>query len=535
MSILHYFSHSTSSPRQNQIQALEWLERQTAKYIILQAPVGSGKSHIAVTYAQFIAKGQNIPNVSYILTTQKVLQKQYEDSFVNTQPPIMATLYGKGNYQCVNRNTTCDVGGLMKPRCSACPYDIAKAFTKTRPHVVLNYKLALLLLGFTTVFKHKRQLMIFDECHNMESELTEFDAVVVSKKRCEKYNLPYKEFSDITKAFTWLKGEYAASVDDIISELMNRYEDILDERHHSHTADDIKKIRELNALTEHAATIGMLVADTSTTSIVDDFVMIIDPSFIKFKRLSAAHSFEKIFGDQAEQFLFMSSTILDKDQFCRDLGINVKETAFLSLDSDFPKEHRPIFFMPVMKMNASWKNDENKSGRSNMLSTIKMLINEHHSDESGIIHTANFAVAKWLTDELKGKIPHDIFQHNPDGTDERGRSIVAFQQSTRAGLLISPSITEGLDLAGDQSRFAIIAKVGFPSLGDVWIKRKMELSQRWYLRQTLIDVIQASGRVVRHKEDWGTVYILDSSFGFLKNQTIDMIPGWWLEAYQQVY
>jgi Rad3-related DNA helicase len=533
MGILDFFSHSTSEPRLTQVDALTWLEKQTAKYLICEIPVGGGKSHVATTFAQYLNEGKTTPGGSFILTPQKILQQQYERSFVDNPQRIMATLYGKGNYHCINKNTTCDIGGLIKPPCGSCPYENAKALAKVTPHVVMNYKLALLILGFTTVFKNKRKLMVFDECHNIEQELTEFDAVIISKKRCEKYNLPYKEHDNVQQAFMWLKSAYLSKLDIILSDMLEEVDTFTNSK--SHTADEIRKMRETNSLLEHSTTISHLVGEINEKEISDQLVLIKDPTYMKIKRLSAAHNFKNVFEQHADRFLFLSSTILDHKQFCTDLGIDPKEAAFLSLDSEFSKEHRPIFFMPVMKMNAAWKNPENSKGRTQMIETIVQLLNEHHHNESGIIHTANFAIAKWLTEQLKNKIPHNIFHHNPESGIDRGLIIESFQKSDKPGLLISPSITEGLDLVDDLSRFAIIVKVGFPFLGDAWIKRKAELSQQWYLRQTLIDVIQASGRVVRNKEDWGTVYILDSSFSYLKQQTKNITPKWWLDAYHQVY
>ena len=533
MTILNYFTHPTNPPRPSQVKALLWLEKQTAKYLILEAPVGAGKSAIGVTFAQYLNGGRPSATASFILTPQRLLQKQYEDSFDYMEPPMLATLYGKGNYQCVSRNTTCDIGGIMKPRCNLCPYENAKSVAKSRPHTILNYKLALLLMGYTTVFKEPRKLLIFDECHNMEQELTEFDAVTVSKKRCEKYKFPFKEFNSTLTAFKWLKDEYIDAVDQKIEDLSEQHDRLINGSRDL-SAEEIKIVRELNSLIDHSSTIGMLISDIDENHVESQLVLIKEPTLFRFKRLSAARSFNSVFVPMAERFLFMSSTILDRNQFCKDLGIEPDETAFLSLDSEFPAENRPVYYMPVMKMNTKWKDAENAENRERMVDTIKQITSSYHSDESGIIHTANFAIASWLTKELEGKIPHDIYHHNPESGDERGRIIAAFQQAKKPGILISPSITEGLDLVEDLSRFAIIAKVGFPYLGDEWIKRKMELSQKWYMRQTLISIIQGCGRIVRGKDDHGTVYILDSSFGYLKNQSINMIPKWWLAAYHHV-
>ena len=159
---------------------------------------------------------------------------------------------------------------------------------------------------------------------------------------------------------------------------------------------------------------------------------------------------------------------------------------------------------------------------------------EMHKDDSGIIHTGNFAIASWLVEEIELAAPQKIFHHNPESGDDRGAVIDAFQAYKQPSILISPSITEGLDLKDDLARFAIITKVPFGFLGDQWIKRRMELSKEWYQRRALIDIIQGSGRIVRSTEDWGNTYILDASFRYLFQQVHESVPTWWKDAYRVV-
>jgi len=101
-------------------------------------------------------------------------------------------------------------------------------------------------------------------------------------------------------------------------------------------------------------------------------------------------------------------------------------------------------------------------------------------------------------------------------------------------LLISPSITEGLDLKDDLGRFAIWAKVPFPFLGDNWVKRRQQLSSDWYSRQAMIAMIQGGGRIVRSKDDWGHVYILDESFGNLLKYSKRFLPKWFTESIEVI-
>ena len=226
----------------------------------------------------------------------------------------------------------------------------------------------------------------------------------------------------------------------------------------------------------------------------------------------------------------MSSTILDKDGFCRDLGIPPEDAAFLSLDSDFPVENRQTFYMPQMKMNYGWNNAENAKGRERVVDTIEKLL-QIHKDDSGIIHTANFAIASWLVRELQGSIPHVIYEHSDE---DRNTTIDMFMDSDEPSLLISPSSTEGLDLKDDLGRFAIFAKVPYGFLGDQWIKKRMEISSEWYTRNDMINIIQGGGRIVRSETDTGSVYIVDQSFDHLYRQTAGITPGWWRKAFVRV-
>jgi superfamily II DNA or RNA helicase len=66
-------------PRQNQEIALPWLAaNQDKRYLILEAPVGAGKSNIGLVYSLF--RGSN----AFVLTPQRILQEQYEESFQTT-------------------------------------------------------------------------------------------------------------------------------------------------------------------------------------------------------------------------------------------------------------------------------------------------------------------------------------------------------------------------------------------------------------------------------------------------------------------
>jgi ATP-dependent DNA helicase DinG len=88
-------------------------------------------------------------------------------------------------------------------------------------------------------------------------------------------------------------------------------------------------------------------------------------------------------------------------------------------------------------------------------------------------------------------------------------------------VLISPSLALGIDLKDDLSRFQIITKVPYPSLGDRYIREKFERDKQWYNLRTALRLIQAVGRSVRSKDDWAHTYVLDSNLGNFIVRNID--------------
>ena len=536
--ILDFWPIPEFTPRPIQVRALEWMASlpEDVKYIFLQAPVGSGKSLIGATFSNYMHRSwaQN----AFLLTPQRILQEQYEQSF---DRDFVATLYGKSNYTCRNKNSTCDIGSLVKPACKNCPYENAKAAAKRNPNVVLNYTIAFLAFKYTPIFDlperedisaKGRPLMVLDECHTIENHLTELDAVMITEGRCKQIGIPFKMIPMLSAAVKWIKETYIPACEKYSETLYGELRDIID-GHEEPTAEHTTKLRRLKGIDDHIDLIYESILRHKIESLNNQVVLLADKNSMKFKRLTGGAAFRNIVEPMADKFLFMSSTILNYEGFCQDLGIDPSQAAYLDLGSDFPVENRPIMFKPQMKMNYKWKDKENAQHREKMLKYVRKILDDHQ-DENGIIHSGSFAISRWLVENLEHDIPHKIFHHNPESGDDRNAVIKAFQKSKVPSVLISPSITEGLDLKDDLGRFAIFAKVPFPNMADAWVKRRMEMSNEWYQRQTLINIIQGGGRVVRSKEDWGVTYILDGSFDFLYKRAHQMIPQWWKDSYKVI-
>ncbi|KAL4435809.1 hypothetical protein ABPG74_015777 [Tetrahymena malaccensis] len=103
-------------------------------------------------------------------------------------------------------------------------------------------------------------------------------------------------------------------------------------------------------------------------------------------------------------------------------------------------------------------------------------------------------------------------------------------------------ISEGIDFTDKLARSVVIVGVPFPPAADTWVVTKMEYldkkqsqenidielktlnGKEWYFLCTVRALNQAIGRVIRHKDDYGSVYLCDNRF--TQNQFQDQISGW---------
>lgn len=531
---MQYWPEDKFDPRDVQVQALEWIEQQSAKYLILQAPVASGKSHIAITASTFFGNGVGS---SFVLTPQKVLQKQYKDTF---REGLAYALYGKNNYQCEMKNCSCDIGSLVTPKCRECPYTNAVKNATHAPNIILNYSMALMMMNFHPTFmKATRKLMVIDECHNLESSLIAFSAKKISRRFVEtKLNLPWPMHVTSFKMLQeWMDASgYYNKLIALMEDLEGKVDQI-QKQGGKISKDDIKVIRELFR-TEEMVDEATSIIRSSPDELVGKAVLDYNDLGFEIRNLFGKDEFKTLLDERAEKFLFMSGTV-DPDGFCEDLGIPRDQCAFLSLDSPIPPENRPVVFIPTIRMNYQWMDDSNKDKRVNAVKAIKQILLQGHPGESGIIHTTNFKVAEWLKNQLTTwaeNNDYNLIDHQPDPEEpvSRDAAIAKYLEIVSNGgkaILLSPSCTEGLDLKHNLGRFSIVFKIPFGNLGDKWIKRRMELSKEWYSRTALYQTMQAAGRVSRDPDDMGTTYILDESWVHLMRTTDKLIPEYWKEAY----
>ena len=220
----------------------------------------------------------------------------------------------------------------------------------------------------------------------------------------------------------------------------------------------------------------------------------------------------------SERIILLSATLSDEDVY--DLGVSRnKRILKLELPSPIPAENRPLVREYVGSLSYG-----NLPSMAPMLARRIMDIANFHAGEKGIVH-----ITYGLAKILRSYLPGERFMWH---TDIDSKTQLAAWMETGDKILMAAGMGEGLDLKGPEFAWQIIAKIAWPSLSDVAIRKKAEGSQSWYTWQALKALLQAYGRICRGPTDIGVTYILDSSMERLTAQArkYGLLPKYFLDV-----
>lgn len=532
--------------RGNQKPALgvvkNWLES-PKKFMALEGPTGFGKSPVDICVGSWAKTmpgyGQFQPG-AYILTPQKTLAEQYMKDF---EPMGLVELKGRNNYQCdkwtqiTGEKIDCETGAMlnessgMDDRCEYCPYRAAKQRFIAAELGTTNFAYHL----NETNHSHQlpdRTMLILDEGHNTEDQILSLTDTVIDKKRCEALgisNLPIFDAGDNGSVLTWLDNILVPAVSKKQNELAKAFKDARDEER-------AKIAKRINSLDRFLQRINRFrnSNDPGEWFVWSDWQenartgKVTGTGDLYIKPLTARLFADELMFSKAQKVLITSATILDFHTFLRNLGISQNDAVTLSVDSEFPIEHRPIFFdNPVGAM--SYKHID--ATLPKMAVAVYNLM-KRYSKFKGIVHTNSYKVNRYITQYLAGTdMANRVITHS--GDMKGGREMAQFEHITtrrdEPTVLFSPSMTEGLDLKEDLSRFQIICKVPYPAL-DPYVRARMDRDPDWYQWQTALKLVQATGRSVRSKTDKAHTHILDADFANFIRQNNRKLPKYWTNS-----
>lgn len=210
----------------------------------------------------------------------------------------------------------------------------------------------------------------------------------------------------------------------------------------------------------------------------------------------------------------------DPNEWFERLGRDPSSAKVISKPMPFPVENR--------KIRADYQIDNMSSGgvKDNWDEIVQTIdeLSEKHAGEKGLIHTVSYDRAERLHDEF----PDKTVLHEQDSTADAS-SIINYWQHSDSQILLTPSMTEGVDLKGDMCRWQVILKVPYRSLGDPRVDYLLneEGDWNWYNDVAAREMIQAAGRIVRSEDDYGTTYVFDEAFDRVMS---GRTPDWFEEA-----
>src|SRR5581483_11464006 len=498
-----------SSVRREQHQAIEFaldaFLNQKKRFVILELGTGCGKSAIGITLARVLeAQGERtfappLPGFedgddvetsgAYVLTTQKILQEQYMKDFgPSSGRNLMRSLKSASNYECrfYSDQSCAESRRLLKQlgkqlegtdfhKCcrGSCPYMIDKSEFLEHPIGITNNSYFLAETMYAKQLQ-PRALLVIDECHNIESELGKFVEVTFSEKFAKALGCKVPRLDSPERVFEWVKGPYKNTV----ARQMKGLEKELSKHFSGNVTSGLGEMsKRYEMLDKHICKVNRFIESYSPDSWVMNFVKAPEGTRggrkFEFKPVDVAAFGESHLYHYGTRTLLMSATVVDKDTFCKSVGIDPNDAAYLQLPSPFPKENRPIHYLGVGSMSMN----QIDATLPVLASTVKDLL-DLHAKEKGIIHCVNYRIAQYLVEKLKNK---RLLLHNSENRDETIERHMASDEPT---VLISPSMTEGVDLADDASRFQILCKVPFPYLGDRVIQLRKAKNSNWYAMMT---------------------------------------------------
>jgi len=555
--LVQSFPYAAMRPYQRDVlERIEAAMGSGKKFIILEAPVGFGKSAVAAALCRHLRS-------AYVLTSTKQLQEQYSADFGFT------TVMGKSNFTCLVPTSSGRLVACSKGRCEAdwslsdCPHYLS--FDQYEDHLkglcdkdskceqqlrragngkvctyykqkwdsfrekvtVGNYAFFFSELRFTEDVR-KRKLLVCDEAHDLERQLVGSASFTLKASTVRQY--PSGEGGEFAIAYEEGMDNHAEDWLGALGTARESLQGFFDAHEGDLTAQD--RLISCRGMLESlegfidalkASPENWIVSGVRKSTTMDAYgggATAVDE--VVFQPLNVAAYTSQLF-DTAETVLLMSATVFSEELLCRTLGIPLDKSQFVKIaESTFPIANRRIYAMDVAQLNRATMDASLES-----IAKAVDAIMDRHSSERGVVHTTSYYQANYIIEHVSERNRARLV--TTEGSTARSQ-LLHTHGATGASVLISPSLYQGVDLKDDLSRFQVIVKVPYSDLSDKRTRVKMQRDKGWYDWQTALRLVQTYGRSVRSETDSAVTYVLDSNFqGFVRGHR-DFFPEYFLEA-----
>ena len=490
------------------------------KFVVCNAPTGSGKSFISKTLANASKEATNNfkdlissyvafkidqtgnctheqecedepPSGAFALTITKALQDQYKKLFEGT-----TILKGKSNYiSTIDSNIDVELESLIIPkniledhrRSHKCPYHNDRRDALTSQFAALNYNM------FFSLPNHvkKKQYLICDEAAELEDQLVKEFSCNVNFEMLSKMDIVVRPFysKNTANVIKWINN--------LLLDLSDKVDELRDLLNHTNTNNKkflIETRKQIIGIRNLHSKLSLIVETWNES----EYLFETSKEGINFMPLKVNNLANHLF-KYADKVVLMSATIIDPNNFCKSLGI--KKFKYIEAESSFDAKNAPIYCNTKVKLNYH----NLKRSLPKIVNQIKEICEFHKSDK-GIIHTHNNIITSFLGERLN----QSRFLIREPGV--RNEAILEQHYvNNDPTVLISPSMSHGVDLKDELARFQIIVKAPFLPTKDKRIEKLMKDDFNWYMNKMLCSLIQSCGRGVRSHKDHCITYILDGS------------------------
>lgn len=194
----------------------------------------------------------------------------------------------------------------------------------------------------------------------------------------------------------------------------------------------------------------------------------------------------------APRVLVMSGTMSHYDLQHIAAG---RTTSYIQLPYLAPPEARPVYYTPVPQ--------ELRKDPQTLANRIRQL------------YTANpVPTLVHVTYTMAEHLSHLLTDLRPLVNHSKNKGAIKERFIKTGGIWLAAGCSEGLDLPYDQCRQIIIPVLMYPDRSDLFIQKRVGLSDGdyWYKLRTIQSTAQRAGRGVRYADDACTTYILDPTF-----------------------
>ncbi|WP_276299697.1 helicase C-terminal domain-containing protein [Halorussus lipolyticus] len=515
------------SYRGNQRDALGDIESAFAEgndVVLVRAPTGSGKSLLARAIAGCArqpdeAAPSDATGAYYTTPQVSQLDDVAEDDLLDD----LKIIRGKRNYNCIlpgETDTPVDRAPCAREKgydCSVkhrCPYFSDRAIASNREIAAMTLAYFMRTAG-SEVFR-KRDVVVIDEAHGLAEWAEMYAAIDLNPRTVpiwDDLKIPDLESAGVDRAV-----EYA----DRIQNACERRKDELVAKQEL-TPDEAGK---RDRLQELIGELDWFVEDyrdtqSATTWVVDQ------PGgaggAITIKPMNPERYLSHTVWERGNKFALLSATILNKQAFCRQVGLDPENVALVDVGHTFPVENRPLYDVTQGKMTYEHRDDTLPA----IARTVVQVMQEHRG-EKGIVHCHSYAIQERLADSLDQMGVGDRIRTHDKET--RDAQLDSWKATDGEEVFLSVKMEEALDLKGDLARWQVICKAPFLNTNDSRVAHRLEEGQwAWYYRSALRTVIQACGRVVRSPDDYGATYLADSSLLQVFDRAEGDTPDWFRE------